>query len=1171
MPKLPENLRPRVPKLQVETFHSGHAKSWFWRVLPSPITMLYCVLAAGSVTGVAYFLGDRVGSGGHGYQYSLVAIAVMTVIAGIAGWVRKKRGDKGDDRERAAGFEEAVKGSAGGWDTSVSDVAEIARLDDLRTKFQQGLEVFSKYGKDLYELPWYVIVGEPGSGKTEAIRHSELRFPQGLQDKLQGVGGTYSMNWWFTNNAVLLDTAGAMLTNPEAGERFAEFLKLLREHRTDFPINGLILTIPVDQLLIDPPHIAEEKARAIGQQLGIVQQALDVRFPLYLLISKSDRLPGFREFFDAEGQAAFELQMVGWSNPDPVGEPFDPARLREALGAVADRLQARALALLADPVPRVDGRRRLDEVDRIYGFPETIRSLETRLQCYLDTIFQTGTWAAKTPFFRGLYFTSALREGSELDQALAKALNVNVQQLPSGGIFTQEKSVFLRDVFLSKIFPERGLVTRLRDIGALLRRRLLLYYGSALAVLLVGLLFAYFVHDKMRQQLEGDPQHQIEGEQSQWLQANASWNNGTLLAPLVRQSTEKGVPPTWHWIEQEKNKPLVKAGDILGFSEQRLHYSWVFRPLRWMGDSEWHDFEVRRRAAGLTLFEASVFKPVLDAARERIRWDTAKNATRTPGTEERLAKAYTQLVKLETWTVQGATGAPKGEKEWQPFFEDLLAYILDKPKEEVAGHAKTLAERTEKGYGHASIQLSTRDWLAEHEPATDFSPLFHAATLIFGQTNRTLESEEQRIADAAKRKELLQDFEAAERLALEWSRSDIAYSRAKVEESCMGPMRDAVKRSNELLARERGGASASVNPDTIMAAARVTADLLKTSADAAGVLRTFSEPASRLAGQRAITGGDEAGWNDARARFAKYEERFKPMGLPEGRINPGNMIGRLKSQLDGAILAARPTGADAAPPAKDETTEATLLRFFATYRRESLVSEVYREYRRQLKTDLTLRLKFPLVNTEKREPGVRELADDCKVLEKIAKDADELNAMPVSNLGVEEREPLVECFARLSRVIEIGRTLLPTDKSKGLQLTVDGVAPPGTHQEMVVPPTFGVPPQPQMVQVQDPGVKSIEVNLGAGSQFSRLDGEKHSFPYDGFKSVSVTITRTVPGSANDARTTFSRKGNWELLHEAATSPKGGGRFLVDGKIGFTLESVWGLPFGKWPTLSELGL
>jgi type VI protein secretion system component VasK len=93
----------------------------------------------------------------------------------------------------------------------ISDPGQRARLDDLRKKFEQGVAEYRSRGKDLYTLPWYVIVGEPGSGKTEAVRHSNVGFPPGMQDEFQGVGGTINMNWWFTNQAVLLDTAGRLM------------------------------------------------------------------------------------------------------------------------------------------------------------------------------------------------------------------------------------------------------------------------------------------------------------------------------------------------------------------------------------------------------------------------------------------------------------------------------------------------------------------------------------------------------------------------------------------------------------------------------------------------------------------------------------------------------------------------------------------------------------------------------------------------------------------------------------------------------------------------------------------------------------------------------------------------------------------------------------------------
>src|SRR5205085_1003043 len=135
-----------------------------------------------------------------------------------------------------------------------NDPARRARLDDMRKNFEGGVEKFKDAGKNIYSLPWYLLVGEPGSGKTEAIRHCHVGFPPGLQDQLQGVGGTINMNWWFTNHAVFLDTAGrVMFEEVEAGapSEWKEFLRLLQSNRPNCPVNGLLPVIPADSLIKD--------------------------------------------------------------------------------------------------------------------------------------------------------------------------------------------------------------------------------------------------------------------------------------------------------------------------------------------------------------------------------------------------------------------------------------------------------------------------------------------------------------------------------------------------------------------------------------------------------------------------------------------------------------------------------------------------------------------------------------------------------------------------------------------------------------------------------------------------------------------------------------------------------------------------------------------------------
>ncbi|MHC4199097.1 MAG: hypothetical protein ACYSU0_03835, partial [Planctomycetota bacterium] len=79
----------------------------------------------------------------------------------------------------------------------------MARIMELRKSFNEGILHFSSFQKSIYSLPWYVIVGEKGAGKTEAIRHSGLGFPPGLHDEVDrvrmGIGGDGTLNWWFTN------------------------------------------------------------------------------------------------------------------------------------------------------------------------------------------------------------------------------------------------------------------------------------------------------------------------------------------------------------------------------------------------------------------------------------------------------------------------------------------------------------------------------------------------------------------------------------------------------------------------------------------------------------------------------------------------------------------------------------------------------------------------------------------------------------------------------------------------------------------------------------------------------------------------------------------------------------------------------------------------------------
>jgi hypothetical protein len=507
---------------------------------------------------------------------------------------------------KAAKFEQQLATSAGAGPSS--DPAEAARREELRDKFKSGLKTLTDSGKNLTRFPLYVMVGEPGAGKTEAIRHSSIRFPQGINDLLQGVGGTYNMDWWFTNDAIILDTAGALLLEQSNKAQFEEFLDQLKHYRPDYPITGLVLAIPADSLLTDDPRHLEEKAGRIVEQFAVLQESLDLRYPVYVMVTKCDLITGFREFFDAPGNEAFEPQMLGWSNPESLDHPFEPSRTASLLGPLADRLQRVRDRLVGANWPAGPDLRRLDFLDSIYAFPGEFRRLFTPLGKYLEILFHSDRWKnQRPPFFRGIYFTSSLRQGAVLDKELAAALNLPLARLPEARGYQTEKSMFLRDFFLEKLFRENGLVTRLTNIAGGLRNRLMRFYLTTASVLLLLLLTGWFASRQLDKRLAA--------ERNLWSLANQTWDNGTFL-PLFDRGGPEGA---WRFAggDPVMNSEFTRLAYHQKLStevEKGLGWGSYFAPL-----PAYRQLSHDRERARIVILEGSIIRPLLQAARENLR------------------------------------------------------------------------------------------------------------------------------------------------------------------------------------------------------------------------------------------------------------------------------------------------------------------------------------------------------------------------------------------------------------------------------------------------------------------------------------------------------------------------------------------------------------------------
>ncbi|HTV42658.1 MAG TPA: type VI secretion protein IcmF/TssM N-terminal domain-containing protein [Candidatus Sulfotelmatobacter sp.] len=619
-----------------------------------------------------------------GIWVALAIILFALIIFGCYFLIQRAR-----KKKKSKDFEGAIESQTAASPRAISDPNRRAALDKLRQKFQKGLQEFKSRGKDIYKLPWYVIIGEPGSGKSEAIRHSGVDFPPGMQDELQGSGGTVNMDWWFTNRSIILDTAGSMIFNEtEAGENpeWLEFLRLLRKARPHSPINGLFLVLSVESLIKDSADKIAKKASRLSQRLETIKKTLDVRFPVYLLVTKCDLLTGFREFSDTVSDPILQHQMFGWSNPDPLDTPFKPEFVEQHLKSVADRIKRRRLSLLREesgssqfgdtqfftsPFQQSGGasKRRLDSADSLFALPDSMMRLAPRLRRYLETVFVEGEWSAKPVFLRGIYFTSSMREGRALDEAMALATGVPLDQLPGDRDWDKNRSYFMRDMFLEKVFRESGLVTRATNTLALLRKRRLLIMGvtgGALALLLILSGLAY--HSLNRSVMK---------ESSLWRIGAINAKNGEWSSPIVLPGTDNP-----YFFTYEGDAPLPGANGMTEVQyqtrlkdmvEKPLAISWVFKPITWLSSGK----DLNRKKAQETIFLNGVLKPLVTGTRNKIMHvDLSPD---DPAAVARYREALLSLIQLQADSLASGSGSMKGvnPQDAARYLNSFISYLAD--------------------------------------------------------------------------------------------------------------------------------------------------------------------------------------------------------------------------------------------------------------------------------------------------------------------------------------------------------------------------------------------------------------------------------------------------------------------------------------------------------------
>jgi type VI secretion system protein ImpL len=371
-----------------------------------------------------------------------------------------------------------------------SDIASAEESAALRDKLVRALALLRQARGTrgyLYEQPWYVIIGPPGAGKTTALLNSGLRFPLAaspISAAVAGFGGTRMCDWWFTDDAVLIDTAGRYTTQDSdavvdrAG--WQTFLDLLKRTRPRQPLNGVIVAIALTDIAHASPEARMAHAAAIRRRLKELRERLGIRLPVYALFTKADLLAGFTEFFDDLNR---EKRAQVWGTTFPLTTaPAGP------VGQFAADFQGLVARLDARLLDRMQAERSPDRRSLIAGFPSQVASLAAPLQAFLDAAL-SGSQLDPAPMLRGVYLSSGTQEGTPIDRltgVLAQAFGLDQRRAPTLRP-EQGRSYFLGRLLRQVIMGEAMLVS---EPPGTVRKRILMQglgYGGVTVGVLAGL------------------------------------------------------------------------------------------------------------------------------------------------------------------------------------------------------------------------------------------------------------------------------------------------------------------------------------------------------------------------------------------------------------------------------------------------------------------------------------------------------------------------------------------------------------------------------------------------------------------------------------------------------------------------------------------------------------
>ena len=363
-----------------------------------------------------------------------------------------------------------------------------AKVKELKSRFIEATKIIKnssvyKGQRDAkYELPWYLIIGQEKEGKTTLLESSGLDFPLNINYQNQpdsSIAAEPSFQWYFAEHAIFVDIPGKFIKQEEGSIDagiWHGFLELFKKKRWKRPINGVVLTISVETLMEKTDTELELYAKGLRDRFDELSAAFTSTIPIYLLVTKTDKIPGFAEYFSTLAENEKD-EVLGMTFDD--SKNIDSKSAQSEFDALLRRLDASILDRMHH---EWDNSAR----SKILLFGDEFSVLFDKLKTFIDIGFAQTRY--RTPLMlRGIYFTSVPSHSGLMNNTATPSK----EHLLGNGMLG--KGLFIRKVLQDIIFAEAYVIKM--DTGYRIKEKIRERIGIAVAALIVVMVSSLWLWD----------------------------------------------------------------------------------------------------------------------------------------------------------------------------------------------------------------------------------------------------------------------------------------------------------------------------------------------------------------------------------------------------------------------------------------------------------------------------------------------------------------------------------------------------------------------------------------------------------------------------------------------------------------------------------------------------